>query len=78
MLGSERGTNLGTFEFNPYAAGRKIYGQVGSSPTMGPVDKAGYADRDRRLAARRNAVLQKMKGMNRGAFGAADVNRMGI
>ena len=78
MLGSERGTNLGTFEFNPYAAGQKIYGQVSSSPTRGPVDKTGYADRDRRLAARRNAVLQKMKAMNKGAYGATDVKRMGL
>lgn len=75
MLGAERGQNLGTFEFNPYAAGRKIYGAVGSSPNLGPVDKSGYAERDRRLAARRNAVLQKMKGMNRGAYSSPDVLR---
>lgn len=75
MMGAERGSNLGTFEFNPYAAGRKIYGQVGSSPNMGPVDKTGYADRDRRLAARRNAVLQRMKGMNAGAYSSPDVLR---
>lgn len=75
MMGAERGGNLGTFEFNPYAAGRKIYGQVGSSPNMGPVDKTGYADRDRRLAARRNAVLQRMKGMNAGAYSSPDVLR---
>lgn len=75
MLGSERGTNLGTFEFTPYAAGRKVYGQVGSSPNLGPVDKTGYADRDRRLAARRNAVLQRIKGMNSGSFGSPDVLR---
>lgn len=74
-MGAERGGNLGTFEFNPYAAGRKIYGQVGSSPNMGPVDKTGYADRDRRLAARRNAVLQRMKGMNAGAYSSPDVLR---
>jgi len=75
MLGAERGSSLGTFEFNPYAAGAKIYGQVGSSPTMGPVDKAGYADRDRRLAARRNAVLQMMKSKNAGAFSSPDALR---
>ena len=75
MLGAERGSQLGTFEFSPYAAGRKIYGAVGSSPNMGPVDKTGYAGRDRRLAARRNAVLQKMQGMNSGAFGSPDVLR---
>jgi hypothetical protein len=75
MLGSERGGQLGTFEFSPYAAGRKIYGAVGSSPTMGPVDKTGYAARDKKLAARRNAVLQKMQGMNKGAYSSPDVLR---
>ena len=78
MLGAERGQNLGTFEFSPYAAGRKIYGAVGSSPNIGPVDRTGYAERDRRLAARRNAVLQKMKAKNKGAYGATDVKRMGL
>jgi hypothetical protein len=75
MMGAERGGSLGTFEFNPYAAGQKIYNAVSSSPTMGPVDKTGYADRDRRLAARRNAVLQRMKGMNAGAYSSPDVLR---
>ena len=75
MMGSQR-SELGTFSFSPYAAGKKIYGQVGSSPTMGPVDKTGYADRDRRLAARRNAVLQKMQGINKGAYAATDALRM--
>jgi hypothetical protein len=75
MMGSERGKNLGTFEFSPYAAGRKVYGAVGSSPNIGPVDPMGYAERDRKSAAKRNAVLQKMKGVNRGAFGSADVLR---
>lgn len=78
MPGGERNKNLGTFEFNPYAAGKKIYGQVSSSPTMGPVDKTGYAERDRKQSARRNAVLRKMQGMNRGAFADTDVKRMGI
>lgn len=77
MLGAEKGGTLGTFEFNPYAAGAKIYNSVGSSPTMGPVDKSGYAERDRKLAARRNAVLKKMQAMNKGAFASNAVTRMG-
>lgn len=77
MLGAEKGGKLGTFEFNPYAAGAKIYNSVGSSPTMGPVDKTGYAERDRRLAARRNAVLKRMQAMNKGAFASSAVTRMG-
>lgn len=76
MLGAERGSKLGTFEFNPYAAGAKIYSQASSSPTMGAVDKTGYADRDRRLKARRNAVLQKMKSSNKGAFSSANFLRL--
>jgi hypothetical protein len=75
MLSAERGSQLGTFEFNPYAAGAKTYGMVGRSPNMGPVDKTGYAQRDRRLAARRNAVLQRMKSMNKGAYAAPDALR---
>ena len=67
---------LGTFAFTPYAAGKKIYGQVGSSPTMGPVDKTGYAQRDAKLAARKNALLQMMKSRNAGAYGSPDSLRM--
>lgn len=68
MLGSERDPKLGTFQFTPYAAGAKVYNQVSSAPTMGPVDKTGYRDRDRRLAARRNAMLKRMQSMNEGAY----------
>jgi hypothetical protein len=60
------------------AAGKKIYGQVSSSPTMGPVDKTGYAERDRKKSAHRNAVLRKIQGMNRGAYADTDVKKMGI
>lgn len=58
---AERNGFLGTFEFNPYAAGAKIYNAMSSNPTSGPVDKTGYASRDRKLRARRNAILAKMK-----------------
>lgn len=75
MLGAQRSA-LGTFAFSPYAAGAKIYGQVGSSPTMGPVDKTGYAARDNKLAARKNALLQMMKSRNAGAYGSPDSLRM--
>ena len=75
MLGSERNTALGSFEFTPYAAGAKTYNAVGRSPNIGPVDKTGYANRDRKLAVRRNAVLKKMQGMNKGAYSAPDVLR---
>lgn len=72
---AERNRNLGTFEFNPFAAGSKTYGQGMKSPTMGPVDKTGYADRDRRLKVKRNAILAKMKDVNKGAFASSNVGR---
>lgn len=75
MAGAERGLILGNYEFNPYAAGAKIYNQVSSSPTRGAVDKAGYAARDRKLQARKNAVLAKLKAKNAGAYASADAQR---
>lgn len=75
MAGAERNSKLGSYEFNPYAAGAKIYGNMTMSPTSGPVDKAGYADRDRRKKAKRNAILGKMQAMNTGAYASPDVLR---
>jgi hypothetical protein len=72
---AERNGFLGTFEFNPYAAGAKIYNAMSSNPTSGPVDKTGYASRDRKLRARRNAILAKMKASNAGAFASSDYQR---
>lgn len=74
--GAERGKILGNYEFNPYAAGAKIYNGISGSPTSGAVDKTGYAARDRKLQARKNAVLAKMKGMNAGAFANSNVQRL--
>lgn len=75
MAGAERGLILGNYEFNPYAAGAKIYNGVAGSPTRGAVDKTGYATRDRKLQARKNAVLAKMKAMQNGAYGNSNVQR---
>jgi hypothetical protein len=75
MAGAERNRILGTFEFNPYAAGSKTYGQGMSSPTSGPVDKTGYRARDLKMKARRNAILGKMKAGNAGAYASADFLR---
>lgn len=55
----------GGFEAN--AAGNKVYGSGRSMPTIGPVDPTGYAERDRKTKARRNAMLaqiQAMQGQN--------------
>jgi len=54
--------------FNPYAAGAKIYGGSRYNPTMGPVDKTGYRERDRSRQVRRNALLQMMRDRSQGAF----------
>lgn len=71
---AERGL-LGNYEFNPYAAGAKIYNNVASSPTRGAVDKTGYRERDHRLAAKRNALLGKIKGQNTGSYASSNVQR---
>jgi hypothetical protein len=68
MAGAERNALLGSFEFNPYAAGKKIYGNMTYAPTRGKVDKSGYAARDARIAAKKAAVLAKMKANNVGAY----------
>lgn len=49
--------------FEPMAAGSKTYGGGRSMPTMGPVDPMGYAQRDRKTKARRNAMLAQIKAM---------------
>lgn len=72
---AERNASLGTLEFTPFAAGQKIYNNISSAPTRGAVDKSGYATRDRKLAARKNALLAKIKGMNAGAYASSNVQR---
>lgn len=44
--------------FNSYAAGAKTYGGGRSMPTVGRVDRLGYAERDAKLKARNNALLR--------------------
>jgi len=66
---------LGTIAFNPYAAGSKVYSQVSGAPSIGPNDKAGYAQRDLALKARKSALLAKMKAMGKGAYADANVLR---
>lgn len=75
MAGAERNSILGTYEFSPYAAGAKTYGMAMRSPTMGPVDKTGYAARDRRIKAKRNAINAKMRAGMSGAFASPDYLR---
>lgn len=57
---------------NPYAVGNKIYGAGRSNPTSGPVDKMGYKERDAKSAARRDAIVRRMKSNAKGNYASAD------
>lgn len=61
-----------TSSMNPYSAGNKIYGGGRSFPTSGPVDKMGYAERDRVSAARRSAIVRRLKANSKGDYASAD------
>lgn len=60
----------------PYSVGNKIYGGGRSFPTMGPVDKLGYAERDAKMRARRSALLRQMQSNLKGNYLAADSRRV--
>ena len=68
-------TSRSTSSYNPYTAGNKVYGGGRSFPTSGPVDKTGYRERDRVSAARRSAILRRMKAKSKGNYGSADAQR---
>lgn len=61
--------------YNPYAVGNKIYGSGRHFPTMGPVDRTGYQERDSRYKARRQALLNRLKAEQKGNYGSADAQR---
>lgn len=63
------------YDFKKYAAGSKIYGGGRSFPTMGPVDKLGYRERDRKTRLKRNAMLRRLKAKQKGRFMDSDVLR---
>lgn len=54
--------------YSKYAAGNKRYGAGRNNPTMGPVDRTGYIDRDAALKARRNAILRRLAGGQSGQY----------
>lgn len=60
------------YTFNSYAAGNKIYGGGRSFPTMGPVDRMGYKERDLAHKAKRDALLRRMKANASGKFMSSD------
>jgi hypothetical protein len=66
---------FGAPDFNAFAAGAKVYGGGRYNPTMGPVDKTGYAERDRKLKVRRNALQAKLKANGKGAYASSDSMR---
>jgi hypothetical protein len=66
---------FGAPDFNAFAAGAKVYGGGRYNPTMGPVDKTGYAERDRKLKVRRNALQAKLKARGKGAYASSDSMR---
>lgn len=68
-------TTLSNYTINPYAVGNKVYGGGRSFPTSGPVDPMGYAERDLRAAAQRNAMLRRMKANMAGNFASPDAQR---
>lgn len=57
-----------SYGFNAYAAGTKLYGSGRSNPTMGPVDKLGYKERDRMQRARQNAIIKRLQNMQAGNY----------
>ena len=63
---------LGSNQAMPYLVGNKVYGGGRSFPTMGPVDKLGYAERDAKATARRAALLRQMKVNVKGNYMSAD------
>jgi hypothetical protein len=58
--------------YNAYAAGNKVYGSGRSNPTMGPVDKLGYRERDASVRLKRNAMLRRLKAGAQGNYMNAD------
>lgn len=62
-------------DINPYAVGNRIYGGGRSFPNIGPSDPMGYAERDLKTKARRDAILRRMKAQKDGNFMSADAMR---
>ncbi|MFF5977033.1 hypothetical protein ACFY7C_36635 [Streptomyces sp. NPDC012769] len=61
--------------FNPYGAGKKHYGAGRTMPNIGPVsNKQGYAERDNKAAARKAAMLRRLKASGKGNPVSKDLN----
>lgn len=64
-----------TREYLPFAVGPRIFGGGRMFPTMGPVDKMGYRERDLKHKARRQAMLNRLKAQQSGNFMSSAVGR---
>jgi hypothetical protein len=62
-------------QHQPYAVGNKIYGGGRSFPNLGPSDKMGYRERDLKHAARRAALLRRLKAKQKGNYMSPDIGR---
>lgn len=60
----------------PYLVGNRVYGGGMPQPTVGPVDRMGYRERDLQTAARRDAILRRLKANNAGDYFSADSQRV--
>jgi hypothetical protein len=65
-----------TQTFNPYGAGRKVYGSGRSAPNIGPTSSPeGYRTRDMTARARRLAMLKRLKSGQQGRYMSDDYLR---
>ena len=62
-------------DLRPYAVGKRVYGGGRSFPNIGPSDPLGYKERDAKAAARRSAMLRRMKARASGRYMSADALR---
>lgn len=64
------------YSIEQYGTGKKRYGMAArSAPNVGPISGQGlqgYAERDKRVKMRRNALLRRMKAKQQGRFMSAD------
>lgn len=64
--------NISGTTANVYSLGNRVYNGMSMSPNVGPgsVDPAGYIDRDRQAAVKRQLLLQQANNTNQqGIFG---------
>lgn len=66
---------MGKRDFLPYIVGQRVYGGGRLFPTMGPVDKTGYRERDLKHKARRQAMLNRLKAQQSGNFMSSAIGR---